>query len=66
MATNRAEASRHVQAMIGYIGHATERCDEMTSGFEGGGWNFSQMMSGCRPAGGGGGMVPGIGMMTRR
>lgn len=56
LATDRAEAARHVQAMTGYTGHATERCDEMLSGLGGDGWSWSPMMSGCQSAGMHGGM----------
>jgi hypothetical protein len=63
MTANEAETSRHVQAMMSYTGHATERCDEMMSGFAGGGWSWSAMMSGCQMSSGSGGMMPGGPMM---
>lgn len=66
IATDRAEAVRHVQAMTGYTGHAVDRCNEMLSGFSGGSWSWSPMMSGCQMTSGGGGMMPGSGMMGGR
>ncbi len=62
---DRAEAARHVQAMMGYTDHATARCDEMASGFAGHGWSWSPMMSGCQSMPGGG-MMPGGSMMGAR
>ncbi len=59
LAVDRAEAARHVQAMLGYTSHATERCGEMLSGLDTGDWSFGPMMSGCP----GGGMMASGGMM---
>lgn len=59
LATDRSEATRHVQAMTGYAAHAIDRCDQALTGMSGGGWSWSPMMSGCQMTSGGGGMMPG-------
>jgi hypothetical protein len=63
LATDRAEAARHVQAMMGYTSHATERCGELLAGLDRSDWNFSPMMSGCNGVWAGGEMMPGGGTM---
>ena len=47
LADDRAEAARHVAAMMGYTNHADQRCGEMMDGLDGGGWHWGDMMGGC-------------------
>jgi hypothetical protein len=59
LATDRAEAARHVQAMTVYTSHATRRCSELLAGLDGSNWTFSPTMSGCSSVWAGGEMMPG-------
>lgn len=42
LASDRAEAARHVDAMLVLTTHATERCDEMQNGLDGHGWSWGE------------------------
>lgn len=47
LATIQAGAARHAEAMAEFANHAQSRCEEMTSGLNGGGWQWSAAMNGC-------------------
>ena len=47
LASDRAEAARHVEAMLVLTAHATERCEEMQTGLDGSGWSWGDMMPRC-------------------
>jgi hypothetical protein len=44
---NRAEAARHVDAMLNYSEHLWERCEQMMRGIDTGAWAWGPMMTGC-------------------
>jgi hypothetical protein len=40
LSVDRAEAERHVNAMMSYAGHASDRCGEILGGMQGGAWSW--------------------------
>jgi hypothetical protein len=48
LSASRAEASRHVAAMLSYAGHVWNRCGEMMGALEGASSSWSPMMQGCQ------------------
>lgn len=53
LASDRAEVTRHIDAMLVLTTHAIERCGEMQAGLDGSGWNWGDMMPRCHMDGGG-------------
>jgi hypothetical protein len=47
VAADRAEATRHVDAVMAYGGHMWGRCDQMMRGADTGSWSWGPMMDGC-------------------
>lgn len=44
---DRKEAQRHVDAMLSYVDHSWQRCDQMMTGVDEGEWHWGPMMTSC-------------------
>jgi hypothetical protein len=44
---DRQEVQRHVDAMLSYVEHSWQRCDQMMAGIDTGNWQWGRMMTAC-------------------